>query len=43
MAPELYNIKNEDKTGLPTRGSDMFAFGMVTFEVRTVPGDPGLL
>lgn len=43
MAPELYNIKNEDKSGLPTRGSDMFALGMVTFEVRVVPGNPGPL
>ena len=36
MAPELFKIDNEEKYGPPTRESDVFAFGMVTFEVRNV-------
>lgn len=36
MAPELFNINDEDKSGLSTRASDVFALGMVTFEVRSV-------
>ena len=34
MAPELLNIDTEGKSGLPTCKSDVFALGMVTFEVR---------
>ena len=33
MAPELFNITNGE-FGLPTHESDVFALGMVTFEVR---------
>jgi len=33
MAPELFNTV-EGKSGLPTYRSDIFALGMVTFEVR---------
>ena len=33
MAPELFNITNSE-FGLPTDESDIFAWGMVTFEVR---------
>jgi hypothetical protein len=36
MAPELFNINNEGKSGLPTCESDSFALGMVTFEARNV-------
>ena len=34
MAPELYNIEPEGASGLSARESDIFALGMVTFEVR---------
>ena len=34
MAPELFNIGTEGTSGLSTRESDIFALGMVTFEVR---------
>ena len=34
MAPELFDINDEGKSGLSTRQSDVFALGMVTFEVR---------
>ena len=36
MAPELFNIDTEGGSGLSTRESDVFALGMVTFEVRNV-------
>ena len=36
MAPELFDINGEGKSGLSTRESDMFALGMVTFEVRSI-------
>ena len=36
MAPELFNVGAEGKSGLSTRESDVFALGMVTFEVRNV-------
>ena len=35
MAPELFNITNGE-FGLPTDESDIFALGMVTFEVRNI-------
>ena len=35
MAPELFNL-DEGKSGLCTRGSDIFALGMVTIEVRNI-------
>ena len=35
MAPELFNINN-GKFGPPTRGSDIFALGMVILEVRNI-------
>jgi len=35
VAPELF-IYNEGKSGLPTCESDVFALGMVTFEVSYV-------
>ena len=35
MAPELFSLNNEE-VGPPTRESDIFAFGMITFEVRNV-------
>lgn len=36
MAPELFNIDNERKTGLSTNKTDIFALGMVTIEVRNI-------
>ena len=36
MAPELFNIGTEGESGLSTRESDVFALGMVAFEVRNV-------
>ena len=36
MAPELFNIGTEGASGLSTCESDVFALGMVTFEVRNV-------
>ena len=35
MAPELFNINNGE-FGPPTRGSDIFALGMVILEVRDI-------
>jgi len=35
MAPELFDL-NEGKSGLCTCESDVFALGMVTFEVRNI-------
>lgn len=37
MAPELFGT-NEEISGLSTRESDIFALGMVNFEVRNVHG-----
>lgn len=34
MAPELIQTDDEGKSGLSTKGTDVFALGMVTFEVR---------
>ena len=36
MAPELFNIGTEGISGLSTYESDVFALGMVTFEVKGV-------
>ena len=36
MAPELIKTEDEEKSGLSTSASDVFALGMVTFEVRNV-------
>ena len=36
MAPELIKTDNEVKSGLSTNASDVFALGMVTFEVSDV-------
>jgi len=36
MAPELFRINDEGKSNLSTRGSDVFALAMVTFEVSSV-------
>ena len=36
MAPELFDIGAEGISGLSTRKSDIFALGMVAFEVRNV-------
>ena len=36
MAPELFNIHSGGGSGFSTRESDVFALGMVTFEVRNV-------
>ena len=33
MAPELIRTVDEEKSGLSTNASDLFALGMVTFEV----------
>jgi len=36
MAPELFSVgQNVGKPAIPTRQSDVFALGMVTFEVMT--------
>lgn len=36
MAPELFNVEqNPEKSGTPTRQSDVFALGMVAIEVNT--------
>ena len=35
MAPELFDL-NEGRSGLCTRGSDVFALGMSTIEVRSI-------
>jgi len=37
MAPELIKSDDEEKSGLSTYASDVFALGMVTFEVSIVP------
>ena len=37
MAPEFIKTEHEEKSGLPTNASDVFAFGMVTFEVKNAP------
>jgi hypothetical protein len=38
MAPELLNVEqNPEKSGTPTRQSDVFAFGMVAIEVIVTP------
>ena len=45
MAPELYGLNNEGISGLCTYGSDIFALGMVTIEVRRASRErlpPGL-
>lgn len=36
MAPEVFDTNNEGWLNIPTRESDVFALGMVTFEVRNV-------
>lgn len=33
MAPELFRTGGEEQSGLSTNASDVFALGMVTFEV----------
>jgi len=38
MAPELFSVgQNVGKPAIPTRQSDVFALGMVTFEVMKSP------
>ena len=39
MAPELFNI-NHEEFNLPTSESDVFALGMVAFEVSVSRGRP---